>query len=189
MNTKISMTLDVGTQAEAQELRAAWQEIVMGKKLTRVQALERDTAEIVDRAQSALHTIEGSLRDHPHTGQAGRLVRFLAAIYNGWDYDFDLTDLRVLDDELATACLDYLNYDRLNKREVHKHLTGGDRQLHRWIADYALPPHLALSQDQVEDFAKLMGKTGRSPSELLSEAIGLLLDHHSPTPSVQSSRK
>ena len=40
------------------------------------------------------------------------LVRFLAALYNGDDYSFDLTELRGLDTKLTNACLDYLNYDR-----------------------------------------------------------------------------
>jgi hypothetical protein len=59
---------------------------------------------------------------------------------SGYDYAFDLTDLRTLDTELANACLNYLNYDRLYKREILSHLTGGDRALHQWIKDYDVPP-------------------------------------------------
>ncbi|EQD69869.1 hypothetical protein B1A_06596, partial [mine drainage metagenome] len=75
---------------------------------------------------------------HPGTGQARRLVKFLAGVYNGEDYPFDLGELRALDTALANACLDYLNYDRLGKREVHKHLKSGDRDLHRWFERYDL---------------------------------------------------
>jgi hypothetical protein len=82
--------------------------------------------------------IETAIGNNPTSGQAGRLVRFLAGLYNGSDYPFDLTDLRVLDTRLANACLDYLNYDRLGKREVHRHLTGGDRRLHQWLEDYGI---------------------------------------------------
>ena len=57
------------------------------------------------------------------------MVCFLAGVYNGTDYPFDLTELRGLDTELANACLDYLNYDRLGEREVHKLLAHGDRDL------------------------------------------------------------
>ena len=67
-------------------------------------------------------------------------MKFLAGIYNGEDCPFDLGELRALDTELANACLDYLNYDRLGKREVHKHLTNGDRDLHRWLERYDLLP-------------------------------------------------
>ena len=63
---------------------------------------------------------------------------FLAGVYNGQDYPFDLTEFRALDTELANACLDYLNYDRLGAKEVHRHLANGDRDLHRWIEDYGI---------------------------------------------------
>ena len=50
--------------------------------------------------------------------------------YNGAEYPFALTELRGLESELAPACLDYLNYDRLGKTEVHNHLANGERDLH-----------------------------------------------------------
>ncbi len=106
----------------------------------RMDALARDEGEIVDRALAALHRIETAIEAHPGTGQARRLVKFLAGVYNGEDYPFDLGELRALDIELANACLDYLNYDRLGKHEVHKHLTNGDRDLHRWLERYELLP-------------------------------------------------
>ncbi len=65
---------------------------------------------------------------------------FLAGVYNGSDFPFDLTDPRALDTALANARLDYLNYDRLGRREVHRHLSGGDTELQRWIDDYGLRP-------------------------------------------------
>jgi hypothetical protein len=33
-----------------------------------------------------------------------------------------------------------LNYDRLGKREVHRHLAGGDQRLHQWLEDYGITP-------------------------------------------------
>jgi hypothetical protein len=68
------------------------------------------------------------------------LVAFLAGVYNGYDYPFDLSDLRPLDTALANACLDYLNYDRLGICDLDKHLPAGGRELHGWIADYGLVP-------------------------------------------------
>jgi hypothetical protein len=106
----------------------------------RMDTLARDEGEIVRRAMAALEKIEAAIEAHPGTGQARRLVKFLAGVYNGEDYPFDLTELRALDTELANACLDYLNYDRLGKREVHKHLKNGDRDLHRWMERYDLLP-------------------------------------------------
>lgn len=106
----------------------------------RMDALERDVAAIRIRAMAALKIIEAAINDHPTSGQAGRLVRFPAGVYNGSDYPFDLTDLRTLDTALANACMDYLNYDRLCLTEVHKHLENGDRDLHRWFEQYRIEP-------------------------------------------------
>jgi len=92
--------------------------ILAGERL-RMDALERDENAIETRALSALKVIESAISEHPTTGGARRLVRFLAGLYNGQDYPFDLTELRALDMRLANACLDYLNYDRLGLREVH----------------------------------------------------------------------
>jgi hypothetical protein len=132
----------------------------------------------MERARPALEIIETAIRENPTTGQAGRLVRFLAGLYNGQDYPFDLTELRALDTRLANACLDYLCYDSLGKREVHHHLAGGDRELNRWISDYGIEPALRLSEGQAEAFAKLPAQTGRDRHELLQEAIDLLLDQY-----------
>ncbi|MGH8217215.1 MAG: DUF7673 family protein [Steroidobacteraceae bacterium] len=162
---RIELTLTVSNDAQARELDAAWREIITGKALPRTEALAHGTEAIMERAREALETIERSIREHPTTGQAGRLVRFLAGVYNGSDYPFDLTDLRALDTELADACLDYLNYDRLAKREVHHHLAGGDRALHQWIEDYGIEPALRLTERQAQAFAKLEQQGGRDRHE------------------------
>jgi hypothetical protein len=177
---QIEVTLSVSSEAQAHELDAAWREIITGEKLPRTATLEHDEEEILERARTALTIIETAIRQNPTTGQAGRLVRFLAAMYNSYDYAFDLTDLRSLDTRLANACLDYLNYDRLARREVHHHLTGGDQQLQRWIHDERVPPRLTLDDEQREPFAELMEKTERSANDLLRNAIAELLDKHPP---------
>jgi hypothetical protein len=125
--------------SQRDELERAMIEIVAGER-PRMDALDRDLAAIKSRADAALRTIEQAIDDNPTTGQARRLVRFLAGLYNGQDYPFDLTDLRGLDTRLANACLDYLNYDRLGIAEVHKHLTNGDRGLHRWLEACGVTP-------------------------------------------------
>src|SRR6185437_7842108 len=85
------------------------------------------------QAVAALEVIITAVRAHPTTGQAGRLVRFLAGVYCGSDTPFDLSDLRALDRRLANACLDYLNYDRLAISDLDKHLGDGGRELRGWI--------------------------------------------------------
>jgi hypothetical protein len=138
--TQISAKMTVRDQAQARELDMAWREIISGERLARTEALEHDIQSIMDRAQEALLTIETAIGENPTSGQAGRLIRFIAGLYNGYDYPFDLTDLRALDTRLANACLDYLNYDRLGKQEVHRHLTGGEQRLHQWLEDYGIKP-------------------------------------------------
>lgn len=172
---KLSVTLQVHNEVEARELREAWEEIVTGKKLARTEALEHGVEAIMERARGALEVIERAIREHPTTGQAGRLARFLAGVYNGSDFPFELTELRALDTELANACLDYLNYDRLGKREVHHHLSGGDRELHQWFRDYRIEPALRLGERQAETLAKLEEQSGRDRYELLDEAVDDLI--------------
>ena len=125
--------------SQRDEFEWAMVEIAGGER-PRMDALVRDVAVIESRAMLGLQEIETAIRVHPTTGGARRLVRFLAGLYNGTDYPFDLTELRGLDTQLANACLDYLNYDRLGKTEVHKHLVNGERDLHRWIKEYGIEP-------------------------------------------------
>jgi hypothetical protein len=175
---KIAVTLEVANHVQAQELNEAWTEIVSGQKLERTAALEHGVDAVMERARPALEIIETAIRQNPTTGQAGRLIRFLAGLYNGHDYPFDLTDLRALDTRLANACLDYLSYDRLGKREVHHHLAGGDGDLNRWIEDIGLDPALRLDDAQAEAFANLPEQAQRDRHDLLQEAIDDLLDKY-----------
>ena len=137
---QISVKMTVRNEAQARELDMAWREIISGERLARTEALEHDIQSIMEQAREALLTIETAIGENPTSGQADRLIRFIAGVYNGYDYPFDLTDLRGLDTRLANACLDYLNYDRLGKREVHRHLTGGEQRLHQWLEDYGIKP-------------------------------------------------
>jgi hypothetical protein len=137
---EIRIAFTVQTDAAAAELDAAWRGIMAGEKLSRTNELQHDELAITDRAQAALSVIETAIRENPTTGLARRLVQFLAGLYNGYDYPFDLTELRALDTRLANACLDYLNYDRLGKREVHRHLSGGEKAIHQWLMDYGIDP-------------------------------------------------
>ena len=137
-NRRIHVELTV-LEDQREELQLAWREIVAGRR-PRVDALNHEIAVITERGMSALRVIENAIQRNPATGQARRLVSFLAAVYNGSEFPFDLTELRALDTELANACLDYLNYDRLGRCEVHRHLSTGERELHRWIDDYGIAP-------------------------------------------------
>jgi hypothetical protein len=124
---RIQMYFDVATDHQAAELSAAWEDIVSGKR-TRISAAAEDTQEVIERARLGLQRIVKAIEEHPGTGRARRLERFLNGAYNGHDFPLDLTDLRTLDAESANASVDYFNYDRLAKAEVHSHLPeGGSR--------------------------------------------------------------
>lgn len=125
--------------SQLDEFERAIVEIVAGER-PRMDELVHDESSIHSRAMQALQSIEESINAHPTTGQSRRLVRFLAGLYNGQDYPFDLTELRGLDTRLANACLDYLNYDRLAKKEVHEHLANAERDLHRWLEEQGILP-------------------------------------------------
>jgi hypothetical protein len=168
--------LEVFTDAQAAELDAAWQEILSGKR-TRLNTAAEEINEIMERARTGLQIIVRAIEEHPGTGQAGRLARFLAGVYNGSDYPFDLTDLRALDTELASACIDYLNYDRLAKAEVHTHLPHGGRQMERLIAQYGIRQRLQLSSREEHErrLYALSQRLDREPDALLKEVLGDLL--------------
>jgi hypothetical protein len=141
---RIQLYFDVVADDQAAELSAAWEEIVSGKR-TRISTAAGDTNEIMERARVGLQIIVKAIEKNPGTGQTGRLVRFLAGVYNGNEFPFDLTDLRALDTELANASIDYLNCDRLGKAEVHTHLPDGGRQMEWFIAQQRVRPRLHLS--------------------------------------------
>lgn len=108
---KFNVTLSVASEAQLAELDAAWREIVTGKRLPRTEALEQDTEAIMERARDGLAMMVKFIEQNAAASTSARLVKFIAGMYNGDDYHVDLTDLRTFDSPLATAVLDYLNYD------------------------------------------------------------------------------
>jgi hypothetical protein len=178
----VQLHFDVATDDQAAELSAAWEEIVSGKR-TRISTAAEDTNEIMERARTSLETIVKAIEEHPGTGQTGRLVRFLAGVYNGNEFPFDLTDLRVLDTELANACINYFNYDRLAKAEVHTHLPDGGRQMQWFIAQYRIRPqlHLSSNDEHEQRLYALAEHFGREPDGLLKQALENLLGEY-PSP-------
>jgi hypothetical protein len=176
---RFQLHFDVATKTRAQELSAAWQEIVSGKR-TRLNTAAEDVDEIMERARTGLLRIVKAIEENPGTGQAGRLVRFLAGVYNGNEFPFALTDLRALDTELANACIDYLNYDRLAKAEVHTHLPDGSRQMQRFISQHGILPrlHLSSTEEHEQRLYALSLRLDRDCDALLKEALEDLLSRY-----------
>ena len=176
---RIQMHFDVATDDQAAELTAAYEEILLGKR-TRISTAAEDTLEVMERAGTALQRIVKAIEEHPGTGQTRRLVRFLAGVYNGSDFPFDLTDLRALDTELANACIDYLAYDKLGKAEVHTHLPGGGRQMQWFIAQHDIRPPIRLSSGEEHEsrLHALAERLDRHPDDLIKDAVADLLAQH-----------
>ena len=176
---RIQMHFDVATDDQAAELTAAYQEIVSGER-TRIATAANDGIEVMERARTGLLRIVKAIEEHPGTGQARRLVRFLAGVYNGGEFPFDLTDLRALDVELANACIDYLNYDRLAKAEVHTHLPDGGRQMEWFIAQHGIRPQIHLSSREQHEprLHAIAERLERNPDDLLKDSLAGLLARH-----------
>lgn len=176
---RIQMHFDVATDDQAAELRAAYEEVILGKR-TRISTAADDIHEVTERARIGLQRIVKAIEEHPGTGQTRRLVRFLAGVYNGSDFPFDLTDLRALDSDLANACIDYLNYDRLGKVEVHTHLPDGGRQMQWFIAQHGIRPQIHLSgREEHEARLHALGeRLDRNPDDLIKDLLDDLLGRY-----------
>jgi hypothetical protein len=72
------------------------------------------------------------------TGQARIIARFLACLYNGYDFQFDLTDFRALDQELFVHCLNVLVMDHRCEKEVHRYFEDGGKRWENMIAYHGL---------------------------------------------------
>ncbi|EHP44228.1 hypothetical protein OR16_04602 [Cupriavidus basilensis OR16] len=106
-----------------------------GQGAAEVRAQDRDRG-----LDSLAHLVEVAEGD---TGQAGIVARFLAGLYNGTNFPFDLTELRGLDADLFEHCLAVLRLDNRPKVEVHRYFTDGDElwqcMIARWNLDQQPP--------------------------------------------------
>jgi len=176
---RIQMHFDVASDDQAAELRAAYEEIIVGKR-TRISTAAEESLEVMERARTGLALIVKAIEEHPGTGQTRRLVRFLAGVYNGNEYPFDLTHLRALDTALANACIDYLNYGRLGKAEGHTQLPDGGRQMEWFITQHGIRPRIRLcSREEHESrLYALAERLGRDPDDVVKDALSDLLGRY-----------
>jgi hypothetical protein len=115
---------------------ACVEDLMSGRYQRQIQA-EQD---VVTAGVTALHRLLKRVEDNWHTGQARRIVAFLAGLYNGTDYPFDLTELRGVDRDIAADALDVLRLDSLGQKEVHRYVEKGDAVWRELIEDYGLKP-------------------------------------------------
>jgi hypothetical protein len=92
---------------------------------------------VMDCGKAALYRLYEVAQGH--TGQCRVVARFLAGLYNGDSYPFDLTDLRALDNNLFEDCMAVLRMDaRHCVHEVHQYFEDGSRKWQKMIADWHL---------------------------------------------------
>ncbi|MCY0853097.1 DUF7673 family protein [Cupriavidus sp. D39] len=101
-----------------------------GQRAAEVRAQDHDRG-----LDSLVHLLELTESD---TDQASIVAGFLAGLYNGRDFPFDLTDLRRLDEDLFEHCLAVLRLDNSAKAEVHNYFPDGQARFQRMIADWNL---------------------------------------------------
>jgi hypothetical protein len=116
--------------------QACLEDLMSGRYRAEVAA----TQDAVVAGIAALHRLLDRVKQHWHTGQSRRIVNFLAGLYNGTDFPFDLTELRSVDRDIAADALAVLRLDSLGQREVHHYVENGDALWRELIEDYSLTP-------------------------------------------------
>ena len=129
---------------------------------------ERDHLRVKDRAD-----YRGTSGDGTELGDSCGF----SGLYDGGDYPFDLTDLRALDTELANACIDYLNYDRLAKAEVPTQLPDSGRQMQWFMTQRGIrqQPRLSSTEAHEPRLHALAEHLDREPDAILKDALGDVL--------------
>jgi hypothetical protein len=109
------------------------------QRATEIRASDRDRG--LDSLLQLVDVAEGD------TEQAETVAEFLAGLYNGTDYRFDLTALRALDDDLFEHCLAVLRLDHRPTVGVHGYFPGGQQRwqqiITRWNLDKRPAPEPA----------------------------------------------
>lgn len=70
------------------------------------------------------------------SGQCRYIAGFLAGLYNGYRFPFNLIDLRCIDSALFDHCMNVLKMDRQPEKEVHEYFPDGgakwEAMIRRW---------------------------------------------------------
>lgn len=144
----VKVTVDVPAERHEAFVQL-WQDFLTGETAQDQAIRQRAT----DREQSltSLRTLVKIAQGD--SGQCRYIARFLAGLYNGPRFPFDLTDLRAIDDDLFEHCLAVLRLDHRPKVEVHDYFPNGSALWEKdiidsWNLDMAAAMHAAslLSQ-------------------------------------------
>ena len=111
-----------------------------------------------------------------HSGQCGRVARFLLGLYNGYRFPFDLTLLRSVEDAIFEDCVRVLRMDAMVVgREVHEYLADGGPEFEKLAQTWHIQD-VDLLRQKVKIFAQevsLSGSHARAAAELVE-----YIEHH-----------
>ena len=74
-----------------------------------------------------------------NSGQCKYVAAFLLGLYNGRRFPFDLTDFRLLDDDIMKDCLLVIEMDSSPQKEVHDHLGCNNGEFEQLARDWSIP--------------------------------------------------
>jgi hypothetical protein len=122
--------VDAFIEATNQFFAQAHEGTTPAQRAAEVRAGDRDAA--LDSLALLFHLTEDD------SGQAAVIARFLASLYNGKDFPFDMTELRDLDEDLLEHCLAVLRLDSRHSIEIHRYFPDGEARwqamVRRWCA-------------------------------------------------------
>lgn len=129
----VTISIDV-EESEREEFNALLQEFITGKRYKQ---------QVDDRKSEKERGVESlkkllKFATTMSCGSSRAIASFLASLYNGYRFKFDLTDLRLLDREMFEDAINVLRLDWNPAREVHDHFEDGGRIWEQMIADYGL---------------------------------------------------
>ena len=133
----LKITVDVPAE-KREQFHLLWEQILSDEdapinQQTRAAQNVRENA--MAAGEAALQRLYGLAQGD--TGQARVIAQFLAGLYNGTRFPFDLTDLRTLDDALFEDCMALLRMDaRHCVQEVHRNIENGGVKWEQMISDW-----------------------------------------------------
>lgn len=139
----VKVTLDVPAERQEAFMRL-WREFASGEtpqdEVIRQRARDREQG--IASLQALVKVAQG------RSGQCRYIARFLAGLYNGPRFPFDLTDLRPIDDALLEHALAVLRMDHRPEKEVHRYFVEGSKLweeeiIHAWDLDKEAALHSA----------------------------------------------
>lgn len=102
------------------------------------------------------------------SGQCRHVARFLAGLYNGYEFPFVLTTLRALDEELFEHCVAVLRLDYRPQKEVHQYVENGQVLWQDMIGSWGLRRDMAL---QLSGIVASVLKAGDREQQRLGESL------------------